>query len=630
MRLFQAIDRGFDRLLTVTAGLGAALMLLTSLAIAIQVFSRFVLNVSIRGLFDICVYSLVIFPFLTAAYVDHKKAHVGVDVVTSRLSLRERTMLKVAVYLAAIPYPIVFGWKTVEWADTLFRKGQLTIGVWAVPRGILVSIMAAGMFLLLLQIIRVLVHNIRALPSPAPASRDNSWLYVSLFVIGIIVGVVLFVYVGPLLGLVFLLFLFLFAGMSVFFTLGLVGMLGLYLFIGTRVLIQAPIVAYEHLNSFPLTCLPLFILGGLIMERSKAIDHVFHLFELWVGQYASSALVTTILVGLVFCATTGSSVGATAVISTLCLPLLFARGYNKALCCGLVGGCTVGTLIPPSIGYVIYAVITEVSVGKLFMAAIFSGLVLFALFIVYVILLGAVNRKALFEGGVIPPIARQQVTWKARFLSFKDAVWGLLTPVIVLGGIYLGMFTPTEAAGALVIYAILVSAFVTRTLNWRELVKVSIKSTETSSMILCIIFTAFGLALVVTQVRIAPGLVAWAEAVGLGQIGVLALVFIVLTILGMFMDAASVKVITLPTFFPLAMAVGIDPLWFGIFYQINMEIGLLTPPVGLNLFVMQGVTGLPLTRIVRGTMPFLLLMLLTIIIIYFFPQLCTWLPSTMK
>ena len=630
MKLFQAIDRGFDRLLAATAGVGAALMILTALAIAVQVFGRFVLNVSIRGLFDIAIYSLVVFPFITMAYVDRRQAHVGVDVITSRLSLKERTMLKAAVYLTALPYPIVFAWKSVEWAGDLFRKGQLTIGVWQVPRGILVTIMAAGMFILALQIIRVLVHTIRSLRSITPAPRDNSWTYVALFVAGIIVGIVLFIYVTPVLGLVFLIFLLLFAGLPVFFTLGLVGMLGLYLFIGQRVLIQAPFVAYEQMNSFPLTCLPLFILGGLIMEQSKTIEGVFKLFELWVGNYASSVLVATILVGLVFCATSGSSTGTTAVISALCLPLLMSRGYNKGLSTGVVGGCTVGTLIPPSIGYVIYSVITDVSVGKLFMAAILPGLILFALIIIYVLVLGKVNKKALFEGGKVPEIPRQHVTWKAKFIGLKDAMWGLLAPVLVLGGIYLGVFSPTEAAGALVIYAIIISIFVSRSFKWRDLIRVSLKSAETSSMILCIILAAFGLALVVTQMRVSMGLVAWAEAAGLGQLGVLALVFIVLTVLGMFLDAGSVKVITLPTFFPLAMAVGIDPLWFGVFYQINMEIGLLTPPVGLNLFIMQGVTGIPLSTIVKGTMPILLLMLLTLIIIYFFPQLATWLPATMK
>ena len=333
---------------------------------------------------------------------------------------------------------------------------------------------------------------------------------------------------------------------------------------------------------------------------------------------------------MLFCAMIGSSVATTAVLAGVSLPLLLRRGFSKDISCGTVAAASVGTLIPPSIGIVVFAVITGESIAELFIAAIIPSVILFGLYFVYIIVLSTVNKKLLFEKRQIPSqMSFEQITRKNIFSSFKVAIWGILPPIIILGGIYLGVYTPTEAAAVLVVYSIIVSVLVKR-IKWQDLARTILVSTLTSTMILCIIFSAKIFALVTSQLQISANLVAYAKTTGMGAEAVVGMLAIILIILGLFLDAASIFVTTIPIFFALTQSVGINPLWLCIFYIIVTEVGLLTPPVGLNLFIIRRVSAIPLSKFVKGALPFLLLMILTEVIIFLFPQLVTWLPNTMS
>jgi len=418
--------------------------------------------------------------------------------------------------------------------------------------------------------------------------------------------------------------------MPVFIALGLCGCVGLYFLIDPVTMPQVATMAYKAVNKFSLTCLPLFILAGIILERGKVLDKVFSLLELFTGRFASASLVATILIGGFFCAVSGSSVGTTGAIAAVILPMLISRGYNKSLSSGTIAGSTIGLIIPPSMAYILYGVITGESIAQLFMAGIGPGAILFSFYIIYVVIRGAVNKESLFEEGRVPnQVSLQKASWKDRISALKMASWGLFTPIFVLGGIYLGVFTPTEAAAVMVVYAVVVCVFIMRTLTWRDVIGSALRSAKVSSMILCIISSAMILGAVISQLRIAANLAAFAQEAGLSANAVLVFIFLILFILGMFLDGASIMVITLPIFYPLAIAVGINSVWFGVFYTLTIEIGLLTPPVGLNLFVIKGASGLPLGTVIRGTVPFLLMMGLCLIFMSLFPQLALWLPSTM-
>ncbi|MFC1871943.1 TRAP transporter large permease subunit [Chloroflexota bacterium] len=631
-KLLRFTSIGFDKILSASSVISIALMLLLSVLVIGLTISRYVLRINIPGLFDGAIYTLSVFPFLTIAYTMREKRHISVDVLTSKLPQRSQALLMIVTYLVSTLYIIVLCWKGSQWLSDIFRNNVHTEGVFAIPLGIIISVMVFGSFLLMLQMIRVIVQNVHfLLGNPSSEERRKYYWFPSLFfVLGALISTLLFIYVDHVIGITMLGLILLFSGAPVFLALGLVGCVGIFFLVGSNSLIQVPITAYKAIYSFPLSCLPLFILGGLIMEGSGIAGDMFRFFELWTGRLASSTILVTIAAGMMFCAISGSSSATTAVIAGVALPILVSRGFSKSLSCGAVAGATVGTLIPPSIGYVVYSVLTGESIGKLFMAGLIPSVILFSFYFLYVIILSRVNRKSLFENGQIPTqTVVNQVTWKDKLLSLRTAAWGLITPIIILGGIYFGIYTPTEAAAVLVIYSIIVAVFIKKT-KWQTILKATLRSAVISSMILCIILSAYVFALVISQLRMASALVAYIEATGMSAAAILGIIFIVLMVLGLFVDAAAVKVITLPIFYPVAMTAGINGLWFGVFYQICNEIGLLTPPVGMNLFVIKGITGIPMSTVIRGCLPFVIMMVLTLVIIYAVPELVTWLPNNMN
>ncbi len=633
-RLFRIIDSAIDKATVSTGSIAVVIMALLAGFITVQVIARYVLSIHIRGLFDLATYCLIIFTFLAAAFALREKQHISIEIFTSLLGNRARTHLGIAVYILGLSFPIILGWYGGQWAYASLTSGVMTITEMPIYKGILIAFIPVGCFFLTLQIIRKLVFDIRSLPRLAiPRAgkfRENPWPQITILILGLIVGLLLATYINKVVGIIIITLTLLFSGMPIFIALGLAGYLGLILTVNIGALAQAPFIAYRSVDSFPLTCLPLFILGGLILEEGKIIHKVFDLFSMFSGRFISSPLVITILIGGFFCACSGSSVATTAVIAAITLPILLKQGFGKSICAGVVAGGTIGTVIPPSIGYIIYGVITGASVGALFIAGIIPGIVIFGSYCMYVIIRGIVSKQSLFEKGQIPQqIAHHEISSRDKLRALKDAGLGLFTPVFVLGGIYLGIFTPTEAAAVMVVYAIIVCVFITRTIKWQGLMNVFLKSAKISSMLLCIIFSAHIFGAVTSQLQIAASLVTFIQAAGLSPYAVLALLFTVLVILGMLMDAASIQLITLPVFYPLAIAAGFDPIWFGVFYIITLEIGLLTPPVGLNLFSIQGVSDIPLGAIIKGAAPFLAIMAFSLLLFVLFPQLVTWLPSTM-
>lgn len=624
MKAFTIIDRAIDKILSVMGVIAIFMMLLLAAFVTTQVFSRYILGIHILGLFDLSVYCLIAFTFLIPAFTFREKEHVCVDIFTFKLPKRIKGGLDIGVYLVSLIFPILLGWYAGRWAYASFSHGVMTIAGLPVQKGILISTIPVGCFLLFLQNIRMLAHK------SSFNSVKNPFLYPFVFVIVIGMILLLLRYIPPVAGIAIVTLFFLFSGMPVFIALGLSGSVGLYFLIDPATMPQIATMAYKAVDKFSLTCLPLFLLAGIILERGKVLDKIFSLFELITGRFASAPLAITILIGGFFCAVSGSSVGTTGAMAAVILPILVSRGYNKSLSSGAVAGSTIGLIIPPSMAYILYGVITGESIAQLFMAGIGPGVILFSLYILYVMVRGAVNEQSLFEKGAEKNQAPlQQISWKDRILALKNASWGLFTPVLVLGGIYLGVFTPTEAAGVMVLYAVVVCVFIMRTLTWRDVIKSALDGAKISSMILCIISSAMILGAVVSQLRIAADLAAFAKLEALSEPAILSFIFLTLFILGMFLDGASILLITLPIFYPLAIAVGINSVWFGVFYTLTIEIGLLTPPVGLNLFVIKGASHLQLATVVRGVLPFLGIMIVSLILMYLYPQIVLWLPGTM-
>ena len=624
--VIKAIDKATNGVTSATGLLAAVFLLLIALFVFANVVSRF-LGQPLPYLFALTCVSMVIFAFVGASYGLREGVHVRVELLRIHMSDQTNAALDILIYIIALVFFVLLGWFGATWAYGNYIHGVTsTSAVFKFPQWIVVAVIPVGCLLLCVQSLKLMIssiHNLAKAPLGASSSRltGKPPVVLALVIIALIIGVTLSINVHLLVGLFIILLTVLFAGMPVAFALGAIGCFGIYQLFGSPQFIQLPITAFKQLNSFPLTAAPLFILGGMLMSDAGLAERIFNFVEVWLRRIPSPLLIATVLSGGIFCAITGSSVAATAAMSAICLPILFTRGYNKEHSCGSVAGSTVGTLIPPSAGFILYGIIVDESISRLFMAGVIPAAILFSLYIVFILLRPRFSKEQLEP---LPPS-----TAKEKFEALKSGAWGLLAPIFVLGGIYLGWFTPTEAGGILVAYALFVGVVILRTLKWKELRESILRSTHLSLMILCIISFAAIYGSVISQNQVMAALLGTVEAMNITPQLFLFIVFVILLFLGMFLECVSIMLITLPLTFPVAMALGINPLWFGVFYILNGEIGLLTPPVGLNLFVIKGVSGMPLTSIIRGTLPFLAIMVTTLFIIYFFPQTATWLPSTM-
>jgi len=600
-------------------------LVVLAIFVFLNVVSRFI-GIALPWLFSLSVITLVAFTFFTVAYTLGEGKHVTIDVVTVRLPENSRISLEILGYVFCLVFAIIMGWEGTKWLHTAFiRKlitGSDTLSTLPVPLWIFILIVPLGAFLLILQSLRLIVKRTYFLVHQQVDLRTTLVpvvLVITLFLAGLLIAV----YINPIGGLFLSLLVLFLGGTPVAFALAIVGTAGIYLFAGgSSGLPQVPMIAFAATESFPLAALPLFVLISAVVGQAGLAKALFSCTELWFGRVRGSLLIVTIATGAVFCAITGSSVAATAILCLIALPTLLDRGFDARLSCGTVGGASVGSLIPPSTSLIIYGTIVEMSIGKLFMAALIPSLIVFALYALYVILLSFISRE---KFGGKPGAA----SWREKVLSLKTAAPLLLLPILILGGIYTGLFTATEAAGFAVIYGLLVVLVILRTLKWKGVKQACLESCTISSMTLFVLVGGLIFATIVSQLKVAPTVVSFAKGVGASQLLVIVIMFLALLIGGMFMSSIALMLITLPVFYPLAMAVGIDPLWLGVFYTICIEVGLLTPPVGVNLFVIKGASDVSFDDIVIGMLPFLGLLTLGIAIIYLFPQLCSWLPSTM-
>lgn len=421
-----------------------------------------------------------------------------------------------------------------------------------------------------------------------------------------------------------LLFLLFASGMPIGFVMALVGWLG-YVYLGSldAGLNILGLTFYAGGTSYTLSVIPLFVLMGQFAAHAGLSRDIYKTVEKWVGHRRGGLAMATIGACAGFAAISGSSVATAATMGTVALPEMKKYKYSPALATGTVAaGGTLGILIPPSATFVFYAILTEQSVGKLFVAGILPGILLAALFILTIYI--RVRLK--------PDIAPrgEKTTLREKVVALKG-VWSMLSLfLLVMGGIYTGIFTPTEAAGVGA-FGAFVLALGNRRVN-RENFAMSLSQTaQTTAMIFIIIISAhvFGYFLAVT--RIPSELADFMAGLEVSRYIILAAVVLLYTILGMFLEGFAILVLTIPIIQPLMVNLGFDPIWFGVLVVIMMEMSLITPPVGVNVFVIKGVAkDVPMYTIFRGIWPFWIAMLVCLILISAFPQIAMFLPDTMK
>lgn len=418
-----------------------------------------------------------------------------------------------------------------------------------------------------------------------------------------------------------LLLLLLVLGLPVAFSLGMAGVAGMLLFMGgDGALAQLPIIGYKSLDDFVLTAVPLYILMSQILLTGKVGNDLFELANKWLRHLPGGLGIATVMACAVFAAITGSSVACAVTIGAIAIPEMLSRGYDRSLVLGAVAaGGTLGILIPPSIPMILYGAITDESIGKLFMSGVVPGAILTILFIMVVV----------YRSRNLPLEA--PASWDERLSALKKSFWGLMLPVIVVGGIYSGVFTPTEAAGIGTVYSLIITFLIYRTLSLKDMPETLEDTIKTTCMIFAIMIGASLFGFVLTILDAPQALTNFVVDMQTNRWVIFVAINILLLFLGCILESVSIIFITLPILFPLIVKLGFDPIWFNVVMLINLELALITPPVGMNLFVLQGISpDSKMTQIIKGVIPFGVIMALEILLLCFFPQIATWLPTIVK
>lgn len=421
--------------------------------------------------------------------------------------------------------------------------------------------------------------------------------------------------------IVSLLLITLFLGLPVAFSLGVTATILIFAFdLPVNIIGQT---IYSSLDSFVLLSIPLFVMMSQILLVGKVGDDLFNVMNTWVRHLPGGLAIATILSCAFFAAITGSSAATAATIGMVAIPALIERGYERRFTLGLLAaGGTLGILIPPSIPMILYGAITEESVGKLFIAGIIPGIILTLIFITY-----AVYKST--KGGAY--CAVEAASWKERWGITLKNMWGIALPFIIIGGIYTGIFTPTEAAGVGLGYSLFICLFIYKTLKLKDFKKIFLKSVETSCMIALIIAGAILFGQVMTYLEIPQALTNIVIEKNFSPLMFIVAMNILMLFLGCILETVSIILLTMPLVIPILHLFHIDPIWYAVIVVINMEMALITPPVGINLYVINGIdSDSNMADIIKGVWPFMLLMILMIILVIAFPPLSTWLPLVMK
>ncbi len=388
---------------------------------------------------------------------------------------------------------------------------------------------------------------------------------------------------------------------------------------------------FTGIEKFEIMAIPFFILAGNFLTHGGVARRIIRFATSMIGHWYGGMGLAAVVACAMFAAISGSSPATVMAVGSILIPAMVAQGYPVKFGTGVIatsGG--LGILIPPSIVMVMYAVATSgmvvtgpdggpimsASIGTLFMAGVIPGLMLATM-------LGATTTYRAWKNDY-PRMPR--ASWRERWRAFRESVWGLMLIVIIMGGIYGGIFTPTEAAAVSAVYAFVIAVWVYKDIRLREVPKVLLTSAAMSAMLLYIITNAVMFAFILTSEQIPQAVSAWIVDMGLGKIGFLMAVNIILLVIGMVMEPSAIILIMAPILFPVAMKLGVDPVHFGIMLVVNMEVGLCTPPVGLNLYVASSLSKLGLTDVTKATWPWLLTALIFLMLVTYIPDISLFLP----
>ena len=414
--------------------------------------------------------------------------------------------------------------------------------------------------------------------------------------------------------------LMLLSGFPVAFSAALTSMICFYIYDFSSLTTVSHIM-YSSLNNFSLVALPLYIIVGVIMSKGMLVKYMFAfanaLFKKLQGGLGVAAIVTS----AVFAAISGSSLANAAALGMILLPYMVEYGYPRGLTTGMLAtGGTLGILIPPSLTMIIFGSITEQSIGKLFMAGMLPGVfatIVLAFFTYF------------YVGPKVKKPENVSLSMSEILTTFKEAFAIILAPVIIVGGIYTGFFTADESAAIGVVYCLLISIGYYKTIKIKDLPEIFSEGANAAAQIMIVLSGVMVFAYVITISQISNDIIEWIVAINLSPMLFMLAINVLLLILGCLLDVVSVMLITIPILYPVLVQLGFDPMHIAVIYTINMELGTITPPIGMNLFALSGSTGVPIGEVAKGAVPYIIVMLVVLAVIIWFPELSTWLPAQM-
>jgi C4-dicarboxylate transporter DctM subunit len=414
-----------------------------------------------------------------------------------------------------------------------------------------------------------------------------------------------------------MLFVFMFMGIPVAVSLGLSSILTILLF-GHDSLASLSLKMFETSEHFTLMAIPFFVLAGAFMTTGGVAKRMIRFAIAVVGHLHGGLAIASVLACCLFAAVSGSSPATVVAVGSIVIAGMVRAGYPQPFAAGVICNAgTLGILIPPSIVMVVYGAATETSVGKLFMAGVIPGLTL-----------GFLLMLAIYVVARVKNLPRQpRASLNEAVVAGRDSIWGLMLVIIILGGIYGGIFTPTEAAAVAAVYAFFVAVFIYRDIGMRQVPDVLMDASKVTIMLMFIIVNALLFAHVLTTERIPQAIAEQIVAWDMAAWQFLIVVNILLLVAGMFMEPTGIILILAPILFPIAMQLGIDPVHLGIIFVVNLEIGMVTPPIGLNLFVTAGITKMSIGQVMRAATPWLTILLAFLVLVTYMPAISLWLPG---
>ncbi len=607
---------------------GQYVLMLMMLLTSADVCGRYFFNRPLLGAYDLTQLMMVVMVFFCIAYTQVKKGHVGITIIVDRLSEKNQAVIESVGYFLGLVLFSILAWQNIVKAN-LMRMGGATTASIEIPTYPFFLVIAFGSLLMCLVLLLEFSDSI----SRVARAGLRYKLTLSMVLI-ILLLLILFSIYGKqlsgqgnryLAGVIYIctLLVFFFSGMPIGIAMGMAGVFGVIYLIGPeRAISLAGTIPYSEGGSYTLSTVPLFVLMGIFAFHAGLSNDLFHTAYKLFGRLPGGVAMAVTAACAGFGAVCGSSAATAATMGTVALPEMRRYNYSDKLATGVIAAAgTIGSMIPPSIHFIVYGMLTEQSIGRLFVAGIFPGILEALLYIITIYIVCRINPQMGPKG--------PDTSLKEKIVSITGTWQTLLLFLVVIGGIYMGVFTPTEAAGigasGAFIFALIKRRFTRQNLHSSLL--------ETGTIAAMIIFILIGTMFFnyfLALSRLPIDLANWVSGLGLNRYVIMGFIILVYLILGCFMSSMAMIVLTVPVFFPLILALGFDPIWFGVMTGVLVEVGQITPPYGLNLFIVKGIAkDVPIRTIYGGVGPFVLADLFRIILVLFFPQIALYLPTLM-